>query len=744
MAKKTYLNPNAFKDGSVNAEKLNNESVSKNFAIKDHGHGSITLTGDVTGTASFTKDGASITTTVGNDSHAHTVSTITDFTASVDDRINAKVAANDAMVFKGTIGTSGTITALPTTHEVGWTYKVSSAGTYAGQNCEVGDLILCTTDGTSANDAHWTVVQTNNDGCVSGPASATSGNFAAFDGATGKLIKDSGYNSNSFQPAGSYAAASHTHDDRYYTESEIDAKLAGKSNTGHTHDYAPSNHSHSNYSSTGHNHDTVYSKTGHTHDYAPSSHSHSNYSLTSHTHSNYSTTGHTHNYAGSSSAGGSATSAVKLDTTTAGSTTQPCYFANGKPSACTYTLGKNVPSDAVFTDTWRPVYNGVDSTSTSSGATANAVKTAYDKAVSAYNTATGKTSNTGTVTKVSTGKGLTGGDITSSGTIKCNLNSETSLGTIGSTSKLYAVGVDANNKLCVNVPWTDTNTVYTHPTSSGNKHIPSGGSSGQFLGWSADGTAKWVANPNTDTNTWRTVQCNGTSIGDNTLNLIAGTNVSLSRSNGSITISSTDTNTVYTHPTSSGNKHIPSGGSSGQFLGWSADGTAKWVANPNTDTDTKNTAGGSNTTSTIYPVGVTSQASYAQTYTPAGVTIQSGTKVYASGGFFQSSDETLKDFHGDIKVNFEELKKIPKVYYSWKYDDSAKRYIGTSAQKVQEIYPELVEVDNESNKLSVDYPKFTMINMKAIDMLYEENKSLKGELNDVKAELQMIKEKLGL
>lgn len=34
-----------------------------------------------------------------------------------------------------------------------------------------------------------------------------------------------------------------------------------------------------------------------------------------------------------------------------------------------------------------------------------------------------------------------------------------------------------------------TDTVYTHPTTSGNKHIPSGGSSGQFLGWSADGTA---------------------------------------------------------------------------------------------------------------------------------------------------------------------------------------------------------------------------------------------------------------
>lgn len=49
--------------------------------------------------------------------------------------------------------------------------------------------------------------------------------------------------------------------------------------------------------------------------------------------------------------------------------------------------------------------------------------------------------------------------------------------------------------------------------------------------------------PTSDTNTWRTVQCNGTSIGSNTLNLKAGTNVTLSNSNGTITISSTDTNT---------------------------------------------------------------------------------------------------------------------------------------------------------------------------------------------------------
>ena len=47
------------------------------------------------------------------------------------------------------------------------------------------------------------------------------------------------------------------------------------------------------------------------------------------------TTNHTHSYAGSSSAGGSANSAVKLDTATAGDSNTPVYFTGGKPVACT-------------------------------------------------------------------------------------------------------------------------------------------------------------------------------------------------------------------------------------------------------------------------------------------------------------------------------------------------------------------------------------------------------------------------
>ena len=53
------------------------------------------------------------------------------------------------------------------------------------------------------------------------------------------------------------------------------------------------------------------------------------------------------NYLGINS---TAVAASKL-TANAGSATQPVYFANGIPVVCTHTLGKSVPSDAVFTDT---------------------------------------------------------------------------------------------------------------------------------------------------------------------------------------------------------------------------------------------------------------------------------------------------------------------------------------------------------------------------------------------------------
>ena len=39
--------------------------------------------------------------------------------------------------------------------------------------------------------------------------------------------------------------------------------------------------------------------------------------------------------------------------------------------------------------------------------------------------------------------------------------------------------------------WQIVGNIYTHPTTAGNKHIPTGGSAGQILEYSAAGTAKW-------------------------------------------------------------------------------------------------------------------------------------------------------------------------------------------------------------------------------------------------------------
>lgn len=55
--------------------------------------------------------------------------------------------------------------------------------------------------------------------------------------------------------------------------------------------------------------------------------------------------------------------------------------------------------------------------------------------------------------------------------------------TAADKAKLNGIASNANN--------------YSHPTSAGNKHIPAGGSAGQILRWSADGTATWGADNNT-------------------------------------------------------------------------------------------------------------------------------------------------------------------------------------------------------------------------------------------------------
>ena len=92
-----------------------------------------------------------------------------------------------------TVGVVDSSTPLPATdYKVGQTFRVAEAGTYAGQDCEVGDLIIVISDyADSQKDSDFLVVQANVDGAVTGPDASTDANIVVFDGITGKKIKDS-------------------------------------------------------------------------------------------------------------------------------------------------------------------------------------------------------------------------------------------------------------------------------------------------------------------------------------------------------------------------------------------------------------------------------------------------------------------------------------------------------------------------------------------------------------------------
>lgn len=113
--------------------------------------------------------------------------------------VEARIAALEATFAsgirqKGTVGTGGTVETLPAEgYTQGDMYIVKTDGTYAGQVCEPGDLILCIkTFAEEAADTDWTVIQNNVVRAVKGPESAADGNLLAFDGPSGTVAKDSG------------------------------------------------------------------------------------------------------------------------------------------------------------------------------------------------------------------------------------------------------------------------------------------------------------------------------------------------------------------------------------------------------------------------------------------------------------------------------------------------------------------------------------------------------------------------
>jgi len=79
--------------------------------------------------------------------------------------VDGIVAASQGIVYKGTINKTDDI---PTTYNVGDLYMIATAGTYVGQVCEVGDLMIAVVErkGTGNQNSDWDVIQTNIDGAI--------------------------------------------------------------------------------------------------------------------------------------------------------------------------------------------------------------------------------------------------------------------------------------------------------------------------------------------------------------------------------------------------------------------------------------------------------------------------------------------------------------------------------------------------------------------------------------------------
>lgn len=101
---------------------------------------------------------------------------------------------------------------------------------------------------------------------------------------------------------------------------------------------------------------------------------------------------------------------------------------------------------------------------------------------------------------------------------------------------------------------------------------------------------------------------------------------------------------------------------------------------------------------------------------------------YCTGGFFEASDERLKSFGNDIEVDLDKLSKLSKKYFTWKDDENKVQHIGVSAQEIQKIYPEIVDVVDDEGHLSVSYDKLSVIALAGIDKLNDKVKSLEKRL----------------
>lgn len=132
-------------------------------------------------------------------------------------------------------------------------------------------------------------------------------------------------------------------------------------------------------------------------------------------------------------------------------------------------------------------------------------------------------------------------------------------------------------------------------------------------------------------------------------------------------------------------------------------------------TNTKNTAGSTDTDSKIFLVGATEQSANPQTYSHVEVYIDTDHSLHAEK-FYQNSDERLKTFTEDYDINLDDIKNIRTGRFYWNNDDNLEINCGVTAQTVETYFPELIS-ENEDGIKSVNYDGLAVIAIAAIKKL---------------------------
>lgn len=330
------------------------------------------------------------------------------------------------------------------------------------------------------------------------------------------------------------------------------------------------------------------------------------------------------------------------------------------------------------------------------------------------------------------------------------LSSSTQGGTpngITTTSgRTYAVQVNSNEQAVVNVPWTDTK--YSLPTASattlGGVKVGSGlaisngvlsatgGGEADSVAWgNVTGKPSWIGSSK-PSYSWSEITSKPTLVKQ----VEPGT-PSTDWQSAYVPLDVTYSDMSISHKIISLPMASPASGNSQGRAGLITGVDKKKLDD---FTDTKNTAGATNSSDRLYLIGATSQGANPQTYSKNGVYIEddgilmslqgfeggaitSTAAIYAANGFFDTSDARVKTNVVEIDASKADAVRLVE------FDRTDKKHhgYGVIAQELEKVYPEMVNTDSEGFK-SVNYNELAMVKIKYLEDKVARLEALVGRL----------------